>query len=240
MSYQRSLSRLQKSPWFRIIETYANDHDKQDPLEFSKKLRSVDREDVRQIASYFKCGFKTWGQGTQKRISVVKRDFWEKERPKASEEIKTEEQGDLLCRKLEVEIGSVDLVLLALDSEKNRLLMDNGILSRQNGAQMKILKRSIKKIEEQLKDIADEEQAAELLMRQEAMQYKYTKAKKASVKIRKAEEKLCCGCEKNMISVVSQQGRILCNFCAEQQEGDLKWRPMIPMEGVDKHVESAC
>ena len=181
MSFQRSLHRLKLSPWYKVIEAYANDLNQTEPLEFNTKLRAHDREDVRQIGAYFNLSHKSYGQGTQKRITIIKRDYWEADRPHASERIKSEEEGALLCQKLEAEISGVDLVLLQMEKHKDNLYTENRLLSKQNQTKAKGLKRDIRVIE--LEETLGETDGKHKLKR---LRKQYQKAKRSYTKLRKA------------------------------------------------------
>eukprot|EP00927_Polykrikos_kofoidii_P010748 TRINITY_DN14541_c0_g1_i1.p1 TRINITY_DN14541_c0_g1~~TRINITY_DN14541_c0_g1_i1.p1 ORF type:complete len:198 (-),score=50.59 TRINITY_DN14541_c0_g1_i1:42-635(-) len=83
MSFQRSYGRLQASPHWRTIEEFAKDKTRLE-LPFGTEISSSLREDIRQICKYIGVNFRCVGQGSQKRMVVLKFDAI-RERERAEE-----------------------------------------------------------------------------------------------------------------------------------------------------------
>mmetsp|Transcript_64373 Transcript_64373/g.178926 ORF Transcript_64373/g.178926 Transcript_64373/m.178926 type:complete len:215 (+) Transcript_64373:34-678(+) len=87
MAFQRSYSRLQSSPHWRRLETFAADNVRLE-LQFGTEVTSTAREDIRQICKYLNLNFRCIGQGMHKRIVALKLDAL-RERARAEELVKS-------------------------------------------------------------------------------------------------------------------------------------------------------
>uniref|UniRef100_A0A7S2H3I1 Uncharacterized protein n=1 Tax=Alexandrium andersonii TaxID=327968 RepID=A0A7S2H3I1_9DINO len=83
MAFQRTLSRLQGTPYWKPLEEFSKDESK---LEhgFGTRVTSAAREDIRQICKYMGLNFRCAGNGSQKRIMALKLDLL-RERARAEE-----------------------------------------------------------------------------------------------------------------------------------------------------------
>mmetsp|Transcript_41909 Transcript_41909/g.130458 ORF Transcript_41909/g.130458 Transcript_41909/m.130458 type:complete len:188 (+) Transcript_41909:46-609(+) len=86
MAYQRTVSRLQGTPYWKTLEDFAADASR---LEhgFGLRVTSAAREDIRQICKYLGLNFRCVGEGSQKRIMALKLDL-----------IRERARGEELCK----------------------------------------------------------------------------------------------------------------------------------------------
>mmetsp|Transcript_49838 Transcript_49838/g.93421 ORF Transcript_49838/g.93421 Transcript_49838/m.93421 type:complete len:200 (+) Transcript_49838:88-687(+) len=83
MAFQRSVSRLQASPHWPLLEKFKEDGTKLE-LKFGNRVTSTAREDIRQICKHFGLNFRCIGAGVQKHIVALKFDAI-RERARAEE-----------------------------------------------------------------------------------------------------------------------------------------------------------